>query len=104
MAVGSALFGVLMGMLCHFAIETGAQNLPGIYYKKLDARSGDTMGVVHALLMLMMGAVAVSTAGELGMLSLDGNYAYLISAGLALVTALLLTYRGMRPLSRRSGS
>jgi uncharacterized membrane protein YkvI len=98
-AVAAGLFGALMGMLCHFAIETGAQNLPGIYYKKLDARCGDAMAVVHALLMLMMGAVALSTAGELGMLSLDGSYPQLISAGLALAVALLLTYRGMRPLT-----
>lgn len=97
--VAAALFGVLMGMICHFAIETGARNLPGIYYRKLDARCGDVMGVVHALLMLMMGAVALSTAGELGMLSLDGNHPQLISAGLALILALLLTYRGMRPLT-----
>ncbi|MGI6238013.1 MAG: hypothetical protein ACOYI5_00090 [Christensenellales bacterium] len=97
--VAGALFGTLMGMLCHFAISTGARNLPGIYYKKLDSRCGDAMGVVHALLMLMMGAVALSTAGELGMFYLDGDRAYLVSAGLALVTALLLTYRGMRPLA-----
>lgn len=98
-AVAAALFGVLMGMLCHFAIETGAKNLPGIYYRKLDERCGDAMGVVHALLMLMMGAVALSTAGELGMLSMDGDYPQFISAGLALIVALLLTYRGMRPLA-----
>lgn len=98
-AVAAGLFGVLMGMLCHFAIDTGARNLPGIYYKKLDARCGDAMAVVHALLMLMMGAVALSTAGELGMLAMDGGQPHLISAGLALAVALLLTYRGMRPLA-----
>jgi uncharacterized membrane protein YkvI len=98
-AVAAGLFGLLMGMLCHFAIDTGAENLPGIYYRKLDARSGDAMAVVHALLMLMMGAVALSTAGELGMLSLDSGHAHYISAGLALAVALLLTYRGMRPLA-----
>ncbi len=98
-AVAAGLFGVLMGMICHFAIETGAKNLPGIYYKKLDERCGDAMAVVHALLMLMMGAVALSTAGELGMLSMDGGSAQFVSAGLALAVALLFTYRGMRPLA-----
>ena len=98
-AVSAALFGLLMGMICHFAIETGARDLPGIYYRKLDARCGDTIGVVHALLMLMMGAVALSTAGELGMLALNGSYPYLIAAAVAVLLALAVTLSSFRPLS-----
>ena len=30
-AASAALFGALMGMLCHFARITGATTLPGIY-------------------------------------------------------------------------
>jgi uncharacterized membrane protein YkvI len=98
-AISAALFGLLMGMICHFAIETGARDMPEIYYRKLDARCGDAIGAVHAILMLMMGAVALSTAGELGMLSLNGKHPYLIAAALAVAVALIAAMGGLRPLS-----
>lgn len=98
-AVSAAVFGLLMGMICHFAIETGARDLPGIYYRKLDVRCGDAIGAVHAILMLMMGAVALSTAGELGMLSLNGKHPYLIAAALAVAVAILAAMGGLKPLS-----
>ena len=98
-AVSSVLFGALMGMLCNFARITGAATLPGIYYSRLDERCGDAISVVHALLMLMMGAVALSTAGELGLLSLNLPNPVPVSALVTLLTALALTCRGMRPLS-----
>lgn len=101
-ALSAVLFGLLMGMICHFARETGASSLPGIYAAKLDVRCGDAVSVVHVMLMLMLGAVSVSTAGELGMLSLNTDKAALIGGGTAVTLALLLSLRGMRPLSALS--
>ena len=98
-AASSALFGLILGMIAHFARETGARDLPGIYYRKLDERCGDAIGVVHALLMLMMGAVALSTAGELGMLALSARHPYLLSAGIAVALAVAASIGGLKPLS-----
>ena len=98
-AAAALLFGVMMGMLCHFGAVTGARTLPGIYYAKMDERCGDALSVVHCLMMLMMGAVAITTAGELGMLSLSMEYPALISAAVTVISAVMLTLRGMAPLS-----
>lgn len=93
------LFGALMGMLCHFSKETGAHTLPGIYYAKLDERCGDSISIVHGLMMVMTGAVALTTAGELGMLSLELKHPALIAGAAAMLLAIILTLRSMRPLA-----
>lgn len=95
----AAVFGAAMGMLCHFSRETGAHTLPGIFYAKLDERCGDSAVIVYALMMLMTGAVALTTAGELGMLSLNIPHPALAAGAGTLLTALMLTYKSMRPLS-----
>lgn len=97
--ISALIFGTMMGMLCHFARRTGTDSLPGIYYALLDERCGDAVSIVHGLLMLMMGAVAVSTAGELGMLSLNLHNPAPAAALAAMALAMALTLRGMRPLS-----
>lgn len=94
----SAVFALLMGMICRFAIDTGARDLPGIFARKMDERCGDSVGAVYVILMLMMGAAALSTAGELGMLSLNGKHPYIIGAGLAVAVAAVVAIRGMKPL------
>jgi len=95
----SIVFGIMMGMLCHFGKTTGAKNLPGIYYAKMDERCGDALSVVHCLMMLMMGAVALTTAGELGMLSLNVRHPAIISAAITVVIAVMLSLRGTAPLA-----
>lgn len=96
--VSALLFGALMGMLCRMAKDTQAVSLPGIYYSMMDERCGDAVSVVHALLMLMTGAVALSTAGELGLLSLNIRQSAFASVAITLIIAIALTLRGMRPL------
>lgn len=93
------LFGTLMGMLCRFSRETGAHTLPGIYYAKLDERCGDSISIVHGLMMVMTGAVALTTAGELGLLSLEMRHPALIAGAATLLLAIMLTLRSMRPLA-----
>lgn len=97
-AAAGIVFGVFMGMICRFAVDTGARDMPEIFRRKMDERCGDAVGMVHALLMLMMGAAALTTAGELGMLSLGGDRPYLIGAGLAVAAAALAAISGIRPL------
>lgn len=98
-AAAALVFGAAMGMLCHFAKETGAHTLPGIFYAKLDERCGDSVSIVYGLMMLMTGAVALTTAGELGMLSLETAHPMLAASAGTMVIALMLTLNGMRPLS-----
>lgn len=97
--VSAAVFGLMMGMICRLAIETGARELSGIYCRKMGERCGDLVGAVHVILMLMMGAVALSTAGELGMLSLSGKHPYLLAAALAIVAAIATALSGKNSLS-----
>lgn len=97
--VSAALFGALAGMLCHFARITGASTLPGVYYSRMGQRCGDAVGVVYMLLMLMTGATALSTAGELGLLWLDLRNPVPVSVLFTLLAALALSRRDMRPLS-----
>lgn len=98
-AAAAVLFGAMMGMLCHFSKSTGASTLPGIYYAKLDERCGDSISIVHGLLMLMTGAVALTTAGELGMLSLNCKHPTLTASAVTMLVSMMLTLRSMKPLS-----
>lgn len=89
----AVIFGLMCGMLCRFAWDTGARSLPGIYYAKMDARCGEAAAVVHFLLMLMMGAVALTTAGELGLLSLSMPHPQAAAMISTLLLAVMLTLR-----------
>ena len=97
--ISAVVFGLIMGMLCHFGKETGARTLPGIYLAKMDQRCGEAVAIIHCLLMLMMGAVALTTAGELGALSLDIKNAAIIASAGAVILGLMFTLRGLIPLA-----
>ncbi len=88
------IFGAVMGMLCRFAQDTGAATLPAIYAAKMDERCGEAVSVVYILLMLMMGAVALSTSAELGMLSLEMKHPAAAAYVITLLLSLMLTLRG----------
>lgn len=92
-AAAAAVFGLTMGILARFGQDTGADTFPGIYTAKMNQNCGDAIGVVYALLMLMMGAVALSTSGELGMLSLSVKYPSAAAYVITLAPALMLTLR-----------
>lgn len=97
--LSAVIFGLLMGMLARFARDTRATSLPGIYYAALGVRCGDALCVLHALTMLMTGATALSTAGELGRMALDDPCASWLFAGMALLMALIPALNGMRRMS-----
>ena len=98
-AAAACVFGLLAGMLCRFSLDTGASALPGIFYVRFGQRCGDAVSIVHGLLMLTMGAVALSTAGELGKLSLNISRPGLWAAAAAGLIAVMLTLNSLAPLS-----
>lgn len=98
-AAASVIFGLVMGMLAHFGSSTGMNTLPGVFSACMDERCGEAIGVVYGILMIMMGAVALTTAGELGMLSLDISHPALITAAIAMTISVMLTLHSSSPLT-----
>lgn len=94
--LAAVIFGLLTALLARLARDTQAASLPGIYYAALGVRCGDALCVLHALTMLMTGAAALSTAGEMGALALDDPCASWLFAGMAMLLALIPALNGMR--------
>ena len=94
--LAAVIFGLLTAMLARLARDTQAASLPGIYYAALGVRCGDALCVLHALTMLMTGAAALSTAGEMGALALDDPCASWLFVGMAMLLALIPALNGMR--------
>ena len=97
-AFAAAMFGALCGLIAHFARETGARTLSGVYMRALEPRQGRILGLAHGLLMAAAGGVMLVSCGELAMLALPFRNAEWMGALFALGAALALNLRGMRAL------
>ena len=84
----AVFFGLITGMISKYAGNTG-----------IFARYADLVTIGYGLLMLLMGASALSTAGELGLLSLGCRNPGLIASGTTLIIAIMLSLRSMQPLA-----
>ena len=94
----SVVFGALCGGACVLARRTGAKGLLGAYMRLLGLRFGRAVGVLHGLLLLLIAAVMLMTAGNLAALALPVRNAVWMGVLAALGISLLLSMRDMRGL------
>lgn len=97
-AFASVVFGLLIGVISHYARKTGASSFSGVYQRQLGNRSGDVIGILHALLMALTAAVMLVSCGELGALALPVRHGFLRGVVIALILALLINMRRLRAL------
>ena len=93
-AFAAAVFGALTALLCRWAGQLGAGDVPALCRRGIPGAPGRAAGWAYGLLMALTAAAMLCSAGEIGALTLPLAQGGLWGMGLALLIAL-----GMR-LSR----
>lgn len=97
-ATAAATFGLLTGLLCGCAARFGAGSFPRLCRRALGRGAGLAARVMHALLLALAAGLMLSSAGEIGALTLPLENGRLCGAGLALLLAFVATLWKQRPL------
>lgn len=95
-ACAAAMFGMLCGLVCRAAKQTGGESFRGVCLRVLGVRRGMVAGAAHGLLMAVTAGRMIIGAGEMAALVLPVKHAFLMGALLSVGTALLLCMRRMR--------
>lgn len=98
-AFASAMFGMLCGVVCHFAKQTGAESFYGVCIHVLGTRQGSVVAVVQSLLAAVSAGMMVVVAGAMAALTLALKHAFWIGVVLSVGIALLLCMHRMRGMS-----
>lgn len=96
--LAAALYAALLGAICGQARRLGADNLPGLYWKRLGPAAGAVAAAMHAILMVMIAVMMLCSAARIGALTLPFRHGALWGAVLALSIALLVNLNGLRAL------
>lgn len=94
----SAVFALLVALLCRWARRAGADSLAELCQRGLGPRAAALAAGLHLLLMTLTAGMMLCGAGEIGALVLPLSHSFLWGAALALLIALGLNLGGLRGL------
>lgn len=89
-ALASAAFGLMAGLVARLCARAGADNFAALCRRSLGRGGARVVGVFHALMLAAVAVVALTNAGEAGALTLPVKRGFLWGMGLALALAALL--------------
>lgn len=97
-AFAASAFGLLCGMICHFALRTEEKSFSGIFARILDSRQSMVVSALHSLLMAFIAGMMIASTGSLAALTLPLRNAFWIGVLFSTGLALLLSMHRMKRL------